>query len=87
MTAAAIANDKLDVPTAATPRKVAAARVATVPAAEPAPKQPRVPLARRLEPFLKAVIPPVLGVALLIGVWYLATLKSTSLPGPDKVWI
>jgi nitrate/nitrite transport system permease protein len=46
-----------------------------------------VPLARRLEPFLKAVIPPVLGVALLIGVWYLATLKSTSLPGPDKVWI
>ncbi len=87
MTAAAIANDKLDVTAAAAPRKLAAARVAAAPAAAPAPKQPRVPLARRLEPFLKAVIPPVLGVVLLIGIWHLATLKSTSLPGPGKVWV
>jgi len=87
MTAAAIANDKLDVPAAAAPRKLAAPRVAAAPAAEPAPKQPRVPLGRRLEPVLKAVIPPVLGIALLIGIWHLATLKSTSLPGPEKVWV
>jgi len=30
--------------------------------------------------------PPLLGVALLIGIWYLATLKGGSLPGPVQTW-
>jgi nitrate/nitrite transport system permease protein len=79
-------NDELHAPPAAAPRK-AAARVTAVAAEQAEPARPRVPLGRRLEPFLKAVIPPLAGVALLIGFWYLATLKSSSLPGPDKVWV
>ncbi len=85
MTAAVITSEKLEAPPAAAPRK-APARVAAVPAESAPAAVPRAPLSRRLEPFLRAVLPPLLGVALLIGIWALATLKSTSLPGPDKVW-
>ena len=85
MTAAALTGDNLEAPPAAPPRK-AAARIAALPAAEAPPARPRMPLGRRLEPFFKATIPPLLGVALLLGIWYVATLKSVSLPGPDKVW-
>jgi nitrate/nitrite transport system permease protein len=34
-----------------------------------------------------AILPPVLGMAILIGIWYLATLgASSSIPGPVKTW-
>jgi nitrate/nitrite transport system permease protein len=35
---------------------------------------------------LKTVLPPLIGFALLIGVWHLATLKASGLPGPVQTW-
>lgn len=36
--------------------------------------------------FFAAVLPPVLGVLLLIGIWHLATMNGGSLPTPAKTW-
>ena len=36
--------------------------------------------------FLRAALPPLLGMVLLIGIWYLATLKGGSIPSPGKTW-
>ncbi|NMG44888.1 nitrate ABC transporter permease [Aromatoleum toluvorans] len=33
-----------------------------------------------------AVLPPVAGLALLVGFWYLATLKGGGIPGPVQTW-
>jgi len=33
-----------------------------------------------------AVLPPLIGFALLIGIWDLATLKASGLPGPLQTW-
>jgi nitrate/nitrite transport system permease protein len=33
-----------------------------------------------------AVLPPILGMAILIGIWYVATLGGSSIPGPVKTW-
>jgi len=36
---------------------------------------------------LRKVLPPILGLLLLLGIWYLATLGSKgSIPGPGKTW-
>ena len=35
---------------------------------------------------LKTVLPPLIGFALFIGIWYLATLKASGLPGPVQTW-
>jgi nitrate/nitrite transport system permease protein len=40
----------------------------------------------KLGTVLKAVLPPLIGFALFIGIWYLATLKATGLPGPVQTW-
>ena len=57
-----------------------------MPAAEPvAPAIPKVPKPRRrfdLNGLLLRVLPPVLGLALLIGVWALLTQKGGSFPTP-----
>jgi nitrate/nitrite transport system permease protein len=59
---------------------VAPQRAAAVPPAA-APRAPRVPL--DLRGFWMAVLPPVLGVALLVGIWALATAGANSpLPTP-----
>jgi nitrate/nitrite transport system permease protein len=42
--------------------------------------------AEKLRDFLKVVIPPVFGIALLIGIWALVAIKSGNIPGPDKTW-
>jgi nitrate/nitrite transport system permease protein len=31
-------------------------------------------------------MPPVLGLLVLVGIWYVATLKGGAIPGPVKVW-
>ena len=42
--------------------------------------------AATLRAFFKAVLPPLLGMLLLIVIWHLATLKGSSIPGPGKTW-
>ena len=34
----------------------------------------------------RTALPPLIGLALLIGIWYLATLKGGSIPGPGQTW-
>ena len=40
----------------------------------------------KLNALIRAILPPVIGFALLIGIWYLATLKASGLPGPIQTW-
>jgi nitrate/nitrite transport system permease protein len=39
-----------------------------------------------LRTLLAAVLPPVIGLALLIGIWQLATMNGGSIPTPGKTW-
>jgi nitrate/nitrite transport system permease protein len=86
----------------AAPEAKAAARVAPLPAAvaatcprsgipgaqsEPAPTSGTgVPAGEKLRDVLRVVIPPLFGIALLIGIWALVAIKSGNIPGPDKTW-
>jgi nitrate/nitrite transport system permease protein len=56
-------------------------KVATLPAVEPG-----TPLTERLSNIGRAMLPPVLGMLILLGIWYIATLKGGSIPGPGKTW-
>ncbi|MBI5785858.1 MAG: nitrate ABC transporter permease [Rhodocyclales bacterium] len=40
----------------------------------------------RVNSFARQALPPLIGLVLLIGVWYLATLKGGSIPGPGPTW-
>ena len=40
----------------------------------------------RLLAFFRRVLPPLIGFALFIGVWYVATLGASGLPGPVQTW-
>ena len=51
-----------------------------------APQSAALPLGERLAGPARAVLPPLLGLAVLIGLWYVATLKGGSIPGPGQVW-
>jgi nitrate/nitrite transport system permease protein len=44
------------------------------------------PLSETFSNFLRAVLPPVLGMLILIGIWYVATHKGGSIPGPVQTW-
>jgi len=43
-------------------------------------------LAERLAGPLRAALPPLLGLLVLLGIWYVATLKGGAIPGPAQVW-
>lgn len=70
----------------------------TLPAAEPAkekkmenpatlaPAEPSTPFSEYLTGAARAVLPPVLGLLVLVGIWYVATLKGGPIPGPVVVW-
>lgn len=45
-----------------------------------------LPGARAAAALIKAVTPPLLGIALFIGVWALIAAKSQGLPGPLSTW-
>ena len=61
--------------------------VAPVAAAESAPAVAKSGLAsERLRDFFKAAIPPLLGFALMVGLWALVAFKTGSIPGPEKTW-
>ena len=67
--------------------EVATPRAAVLPAATPADRPAKPPR----EPFdwrelTMRVLPPVLGMALLLGVWALLTMNSTSFPSPGKTF-
>ena len=40
----------------------------------------------RFRDVLRVVIPPLFGIALMIGIWALVAIKSGNIPGPDKTW-
>ncbi|UDF35715.1 UNVERIFIED_ORG: nitrate ABC transporter permease [Shinella sp. XGS7] len=70
---------------AATPPQPALAAPGAAPAAEPAPPAGAAPAPRRgpdWNALWMSVLPPVLGLALLIGVWALLTQKGGSFPTP-----
>jgi len=39
-----------------------------------------------LRDVLRVVIPPLFGIALMLGIWALVAIKSGNIPGPDKTW-
>ena len=59
-----------------------------LPLAAPTRKAPRLvlPGVAALTSLLKAVVPPLLGILLFIGVWALIATKSEGLPGPVSTW-
>ena len=61
------------------------AKVQTAHPTGPAPAAPSV-AAGQLRDILLKVIPPICGLALIIGIWALATMKGGSIPGPAVVW-
>ena len=67
-------------PTADTPPAATAA--AAAPIRDPRP--PRPPIDWRA--FWLRVLPPVIGLALLVAVWGLLTMKSTTFPTPWQTW-
>ncbi|MCX7156497.1 MAG: nitrate ABC transporter permease [Rhodocyclales bacterium] len=68
--------------------EAAATTVAVLPA--PTPEAATVEASARpgekLRDVLRVVIPPLFGVALMIGIWALVAIKSGNIPGPDKTW-
>ena len=67
-------------------RSVAAAAASTAPQAALAPAKPaRAPFDWRA--LWLAVLPPVFGLALLVGVWALLTMNSTSFPTPKETFL
>jgi nitrate/nitrite transport system permease protein len=44
------------------------------------------PIGERLGALGRAILPPLLGMVVLIGIWYIATMKGGSIPGPLQTW-
>ena len=66
-----------------------AAELVATPAASVPPKaggRHGTPFSERLAQLGRAVLPPLLGLMILLGIWYVATLKGGSIPGPKRVW-
>ena len=42
--------------------------------------------AAAIRAFFAAVLPPILGLMLMIGLWHVATMKGGSIPSPAKTW-
>ncbi|UCV20896.1 nitrate ABC transporter permease [Ferribacterium limneticum] len=66
--------------TAAPAKEKKMEKTATVPA------EPGTPFTETLAGIGRAVLPPLLGMVILIGIWYIATMKGGSIPGPVKTW-
>ncbi len=50
------------------------------------PAEAGTPFTERLAGFGRAVLPPLLGMVILLGIWYVATMKGGSIPGPVQTW-
>jgi len=74
--------EKLVVAVAAEPAKEKTMeKTATLPVADAG-----TPFADRLRAVGGTVLPPLLGLLIMLGIWYVATLKGGSIPGPGKTW-
>ena len=51
-----------------------------------APATIGTPIGEKLAAAGRAVMPPVLGLLILLGIWYVATHKGGSIPGPAQTW-
>ena len=40
----------------------------------------------RFRDLAKVIIPPLFGIAMMLGIWALVAIKSGNIPGPDKTW-
>jgi nitrate/nitrite transport system permease protein len=49
-------------------------------------KEPGIPLGERLSALGQAILPPLLGIVALLGIWYVATMKGGGIPGPVQTW-
>jgi len=56
-------------------------KAATLPVAETG-----TPIGERLGALGGAILPPLLGMLVLVGLWYVATHKGGSIPGPVQTW-
>jgi nitrate/nitrite transport system permease protein len=56
-------------------------KTATLPAAHTG-----APFGEKLEALGRAILPPLLGMMILLGIWYVATFKGGSIPGPVQTW-
>ena len=74
------ARPKLETPHLSTPAEAEPAK--------PAKRDKLATFARdgSLRNFFMAVIPPLCGIALLLGIWALAAFKGGSIPGPGQTW-
>jgi nitrate/nitrite transport system permease protein len=74
--------EKLVVAVAAEPAKEKTMeKTATLPVADAG-----TPFVDRLRAVAGTVLPPLLGLLILLGIWYVATFKGGSIPGPGKTW-
>ena len=44
------------------------------------------PFGEKLAGVGRAILPPALGMLILLGLWYIATMKGGSIPGPVQTW-
>jgi nitrate/nitrite transport system permease protein len=44
------------------------------------------PFGERLGQFARGILPPVVGLVLLVGIWHVATFKGGAIPSPSVVW-
>jgi nitrate/nitrite transport system permease protein len=70
--------------TESTTANPAAKTVELVAAAAPAKAKGRG--GEMLRTFFKAIIPPLFGMLLLVGIWELVSIKGGSIPGPGVTW-
>ena len=64
----------------------APAPAADAPAVPSTPARPNGRLLEHARAFMNWLIPPVLGLALFVGVWAIVSQTSPQLPGPAKTW-
>ena len=84
MSAISINNESLDM-IKASKNTIASSSEQSAPAS-PAPQNSRNKLLDSVGAFMKWLLPPVLGMVLLLGIWSIATQTSPNLPGPVKTW-
>ena len=73
-------------PPATSPSVAAAKEKPMETSATPPAADPGTPLSEYFNAVARAVLPPILGLIVLVGIWYVATLKGGPIPSPVVVW-
>ena len=85
MSAATINNESLDM-IKASENTITSGEVKPTPEIKRAAPAHKNKLLEHAGAFIKWLLPPVLGLALLIGIWSITAQTNESLPGPIKTW-